>query len=337
MNEVPPIPEAPAPTPPPLPQFKDRRTGLVMFGILEIILGVFCLLMVGLMVLGQLMLSQSSKPEFNLGAFLPAAATYLLLAASFVWLGIGSIQCRRWARALTLILAWCWLSVGLVAVPFMGYVLPRMMANMSQNGQAIPPGMKVAIVVFQLLFMSFVMIVIPAVLVFFYRSPHVKATCDLRDPMRRWTDACPLPVLGVSCTLWLGAAMFVVMSVAYRGVMPFFGVLVTGWTGSILMLGMAALWIWLGYAWYQLRVLGWRVLAGVMAVFIISNFVTFSRVDMLEMYRAMGYSQAQVDLIRQQGFMSSELIRWSSVVWLILMFGYLFWVKRFFKPTPLGG
>jgi hypothetical protein len=233
-------------------------------------------------------------------------------------------------------LAWWWLGVGLITVPLMGYVLPRVMANMPQNGQAIPPGMKVAIVVFQLLFMSVVLVALPAVLVFFYRSPHVKATCELRDPVRRWTDACPLPVLGVACLLWLGAAMIALMPIAYRGVMPFFGVLLSGWAGSLVALVLAALWIWLGRAWYQVKLSGWRALAVVVVLFSVSNFLTFSRVDILELYRAMGYSQAQTDLIRQQGFMTSQLMMWSAAFWLVPMLGYLIWVKRFFRAAPVA-
>jgi len=34
---------------------------------------------------------------------------YALLAVLFVWLGIGSIMARRWARALVLVSSWFWL------------------------------------------------------------------------------------------------------------------------------------------------------------------------------------------------------------------------------------
>ena len=123
--------------------------------------------------------------------------------------------------------------------------------------------------------------------------------------------------------------------IAYRGVMPFFGVLLTGWAGSLFALGTAALWIWLGCAWYHIKATGWWALAAVVVIFSVSNFLTFSRVDILELYREMGYSQAQMDLIRQQNFMTSELMMWSSVFWLAPMMGYLFWVKRFFQPSPV--
>src|SRR6185369_5783408 len=103
MNEAPPLQESPAP--PPLPDFKDRRTGLLVFGILEILLGGLCLLLIGFMALGQAMLSRTSPGAVNSQALVPAMVIYLGLAAIFVCLGVGSIRCRRWARALLLILA----------------------------------------------------------------------------------------------------------------------------------------------------------------------------------------------------------------------------------------
>ena len=59
---------------------------------------------------------------------------------------------------------------------------------------------------------------------FFYNSRHVKATCERRDPATRWTDACPLPVLGFCLWLLLGVPMLLIMPLAGHGVMPFFGI-----------------------------------------------------------------------------------------------------------------
>src|SRR5262245_58905710 len=220
MNEAPPIIESP-PSPPP-PNFKDRGTGLVGLGIFEILLGLVCVLFAGFMLLGQAMLARNAGTAMSLRMLAPALLIYLGLAVVFVWLGIGSIQCRGWARALMLIIAWCWLSIGIIAVPFMAVFLPRSLTNATQKGAALPPGFMIGIIIFQLLFMSVLLVALPAALVFFHRSPHVKATCEMRDPVNRWTDACPLPVLGVALMLWFGAAMLSGFPIAYRGVMPFF-------------------------------------------------------------------------------------------------------------------
>jgi hypothetical protein len=57
MNEVPPIHDVP----PALPHsYRDRRTGLILFGVLEILLGGLCLLVAGFMVPGQRMLARST-------------------------------------------------------------------------------------------------------------------------------------------------------------------------------------------------------------------------------------------------------------------------------------
>jgi hypothetical protein len=319
------------PPPPALPNFKDRRTGLMVFGIFEILLGVLCVLLVGFMVLGQAMLAQNAGTPLSLRVLGPAFLIYLGLAVTFIWLGIGSMKCRRWARALMLVLAWWWLSVGIITVPFMAVILPRAMTNVTQQGAALPPGVMIGIIIFEILLMSVLLVVLPAVFVFFYRSPHVKATCEMRDPDRRWTDACPLPVLGVALVLWFGAAMILSVPIAYRGTMPFFGVLLEGWAGTLLSLGLVALWIWLGRAWYKVQASGWYILLAVLILFSISNFITFQRVDITGMYQKMGYPQAQIDLIRQQGIVTNQLMAWSSVLWLLPMLGYLFWVKRFFQ------
>jgi len=318
----------------PVTDFKDRRAGLLVFGILEILLGVLCVLLVGFMVLGQVMVSQTTGAALGNRMMLPGMLFYVGLAAVFVWLGIGSIRCRRWARALLLILAWSWLCVGVITVPFMGFLMPRILAASSPNGQGLPPGALVVVIVFQLVFMTLFLVVVPGVLVFFYQSRHVKATCEARDPVRRWTDACPLPVLAVACGLWLGSVMMLGFPLAYGGVMPFFGTIVSGLPGTLLAMGLAGLGFWLGRMWYQLKDAGWWALLAAMIVLGISNFITFSHLDLMELYGKMGFPEAQLDLIRRQGWISSRFMVWNSVLWFVPILGYLLWVKRFFRPGP---
>jgi hypothetical protein len=318
---------------PPLTDYKDRKIGLLVFGILEILLGLMCVLMVGFMVLGQMMLSRTPG-DFNSRMMIPGMLVYIALGAFFVWLGIGSIRCRRWARALLLILAWGWLCIGVITVPVMGFVMPGILATSSpNNGQALPQGALVVILVFQLVFMTLLMVAVPGVLVFFYRSRHVKATCETRDPVRRWTDACPLPVLALACFLWLGAASMLVYPLVYGGVLPVFGTIVSGLPGTLLALGLAGLWFWLGQMCYQIKVAGWWALLATLIVFSVSSFITFLHLDIMDLYRKMGFPGAQLDLIRRQGWISSKFMLWSSVAWLVPLLGYLIWVKRFFRPV----
>ncbi len=216
----------------------------------------------------------------------------------------------------------------------MGFFMPRILAASPPNGPALPPGMLPVIVVMQLIFMSVLLVVIPGVLVFFYSSRHVKATCEARDTVRHWSDACPLPILAVVCGLWLGTVMMLIFPLAYGGAMPFFGTIVSGLPGTLLAMGLAGLSLWIGWMWYRLKVIGWWALAATMIVLSLSNIITFSHLDIMELYQKMGFPQAQIDLIRQQGLISSRFMVWNSLVWIAPMLGYLLWVKRFFRPAP---
>jgi len=330
MNEVPPIHDAPPGLP---PSYRDRHTGLMLFGILEILLGALCLLMAGLMVVGQVMLERRTGAPASMQMLIPGMLFYAGIAVAMVWLGIGSVQCRRWARALVLILAWVWLGAGVLMVPMMAWLMPRIMASAEAGGQTMPAGAMAVVVVIQIIFMSVFFILLPGALVLFYRSRHVKETCEARDPVRRWTDACPLPVLAVTCLLWWGALLMFGMPLTKLAMLPFFGILLTGLPGSVAMMGMAGVLFWIGWSWYRLKMAGWWALVAAIVVLSISNVLTFARVDIIEVYQKLGYPQAQIDLIKQQGWMTSGFMVWSSLFWVLPMLGYLLWAKRFFRVT----
>lgn len=69
----------------------------------------------------------------------------------------------------------------------------------------------------------------------------------------------------------------------------------------------------------------------VIIVMSISNVLTFARVDIIEVYQKLGYPQAQINLIKQQGWMTSGFMIWSSLFWVVPMLGYLVWTKRLFR------
>jgi hypothetical protein len=73
----------------------------MVFGILTLLLGCLAGLFVPLMLFGQMMAAKApNAPPTNTAAILPAVVIYGCLAAALIWLGIGSIKARRWARAL---------------------------------------------------------------------------------------------------------------------------------------------------------------------------------------------------------------------------------------------
>lgn len=320
---------APAPA---VPNFKDRRTGLIVFGILEIVMGGLAALMIPLMILGQVMAARLNQEQPPLRQMVPAMGVYVIVAAVLITLGIGSCKTRRWARALSLIVAWSWLGMGVITMVAMAFFLPSILNVPQPQGQALPESARVVVMVVSMLFMGMLFLVVPGVLVWFYRSRHVKATCEARDASPRWTDGCPLPVLGLSLWLAFGAVSMLSLPLSTRGVLPVFGRLLSGVAGSLGCVGFAALWAYCAWMVYRLRAAGWWIVSISLCVGMASALVTFMQIDLMEMYRAMGYPEKQIEMMKQYSFIQGHNMAYFSVAGAIPMLGFLLYVKRYFRP-----
>src|SRR5208337_5540265 len=115
-------------------------------------LGCLAGLFVPLMLFGQMMAAKApDAPPVNHAAMLPGMAVYGLLAVALVWLGIGSIKARRWARALLLIFSWSWLIMGVFMTAIMPFIMSKSLANLPPNAKtgqpAMPSGAIIAMVI----------------------------------------------------------------------------------------------------------------------------------------------------------------------------------------------
>jgi hypothetical protein len=316
----------------PVAAFKDRSTGLIIFGILTILMGCMTGLLVLLMLVQAVAIKNPNAAP--LSSLLVIIFIYGALTVGLIWLGIGSIMARRWARALILIFSWAWLLMGIVMVIVMPIILPKTFANLpaNANGQpAMPPGAVVGMVIGMTLFFGFFFVLLPAIWIFFYNSRHVKATCETRDPLARWTDACPLPVLGLSLWLWFGVPMMLLMPVIGHGMIPFFGMFLSGAPGSLVCVALAALWAWCAWLLYKLDRRGWWLILMAIIVFTVSSVLTYSRHSMLEMYQQMGYPQAQIDQLQQTGLLTGNWMVWMMVAVMVPFLGYLLFVKKYLR------
>jgi hypothetical protein len=316
------------------PVHKDRSTGLMIFGILTVLLGCLAGLLVLLMLSGQAMAAKTTQAPANFATILPAISVYGVLAVALVWLGIGSIQARRWARALLLIFSWSWLVLGVFMLIFMGFFMPKVLANIQStapNQPAMPPGTISVVMAFMFVFFGIFFVLLPAVWTFFYGNRHVKATCETRDGVIRWTDACPLPVLGLCLWLMFSAPMMLLMPVTGHVVMPFFGMFLTGLPGALFCLAMAALWSYAAWLIYHLKPQGWWLILIAMIVFMASGLATFAQHDMLEMYQLMGYPQAQIDQIQKMGLLTGNHLSWLMTFSVLPFVVYLIFIKKYFR------
>lgn len=316
-------------TPPPLP-YKDRKVGLVILGMATILFGLLCALFVPLTILSMAMAAKGPNPPPPT-SLLPVECLYGGMAIALVWLGVGSVMARRWARALLVIGSWSWFVIGLMTVATMGFLLPRFAAAVHAAQPAGQPelssGARTAVMVVSLFFLAFLFVCLPLVWALFYGGRNAKATCEARDPVARWTDRCPLPVLAVALWLLLGTASMFLMP-SYGSVAPFFGLLLSGTLGTLFYIVMGAIWAYCAWAIYRLDPRGWWIVVIVLLLFGLSNFITYTKHDLGDVYAAMGYSAAQLGPMR--AFPGGHAMAWMSLVFLVPLLGYLLYIRKFF-------
>jgi hypothetical protein len=312
--------------------FKDRKAWLVVFGVLEILLGALCALMIPLMLVGMAAsaaLGKGSAASVSARSMVPGLLFYVALAAWFITMGIGSIMARRWARALLLVSSWLWLLSGVLGLVFLIAFMPSMFAKMGAQGQ-LPP-LAVAIVKGVTIgFMVVFYIIVPGVLVLFYGSRHTRMTCETRDAKLRWTDKCPLPVLALSLMAGLGAVSIPLMGV-YGWIVPLFGTILTGGFGAAIALVSAIL---LGYvAWgaYGLDVKAWWCAVLLVIVWGASTAITFSRVSVMELYEKMDLPSQQLEAMKQAMLPQASWMVLFCVLWAAVALGYLLFTHRYFR------
>jgi len=320
------------------PEFKDRSVWLVVFGIFQILLGAICALMVPLMILAMVAaanLEKSAGGNIIAGTQISGALLFLILAVWFIWMGIGSIKAKRWARALILTTSCIWLVCGLIGFIVVVVFMPEILDLMERSGQLlhkpanIRSSFKIGIYI-AMVPMSVIFLIIPGFLVLFYGSKNVKTTCEFRDQNIRWTDKCPLPVLALS--LWFGFSAIITVLPAFQGcVIPLFGFILSGFPGAVVIFVNELLLVYLIWGTYKLKMTAWWGAVAYVVVWSISAIITFSRMDFMEFYEKMNYSEQQLERLRQLDFMQSQYMYMIGFyLFMLLKLGYLMYTRKFF-------
>jgi len=321
-------------TPPPVqPSYKDRRTGLVVFGIFAIIIGAICALFVPLMIFGQMINARKLGADFDTSAALISSFVYGVMAVAMIWLGVGSVLARRWARALLLCLGWLGLITGLIAMPAVFMAMNSIGDTLRAQGQTVPPATLAFIKFFALATTFVIYIAIPGVAVLFYRSPHVKHTCEVRDPIVRWTDRCPLPVLALVLVKAFGAVMLLLILPIYGGVFPLAGLVVQGGVARLCWLIVVIFMAYAARGFYRLDRQAWWVYTVGATVLWASSLVTFQRIGLVDFYRQMGLPERQLELMAANPMLHDNTILWISLLSMAVFLGYLLYVRRYFTAA----
>jgi hypothetical protein len=328
------------PLQPPAP-FKTRRGWLIAFGVIEILIASFCLLLVALMVVVLVALRYASRPagapELSAASIVMIVLVYGGLGVLFLILGVGSIKRKNWARIGSQIVSGFWLFTGIIYSLFCVFVLPHFM---EQPGR-LPPDQRRFMFIVMGLFAVVVMVLLPATLLTFYSLKSVRATClatgvGLTPSMARTGQAAgPPPVSVILLALWECLGALAVLSLLMVRANVLFGALVRG-PGAILLMtthailsGIAACLI------YRRDYLGWAISLFKNLFWATSWLVTLARRDLMEIYQQMGLNEQQLQLFRQLPHFQSVAVVSSMSVFAIY-FILIWYTKKFFSRADTG-
>lgn len=319
-----------------VPDFKDRKGWLVFFGILQIILGGCCFLVTLSMVLGMIVagsIDNNASPPMTLSTMIPLILVYVALDVWFIWMGIGSIKAKRWARALILTTSWIWLLTGITGIIFMIFFMPDMSTVMGEPGQVSRNVAFVAKIFLYTFYIIFVFI-IPLVLVLFYGSKSVKQTCEFRDTTIRWTDKCPLPVLGLSL-VFVFFALFTLLSHFFGSPIPFFGIILTGTLRTIILLVGTILLLFLAWGFYNLNIKAFWTSVVVCILGAISGVVTSFTISPSDFYKHMDFPPQTMEILNASPMPTKLNMGFYTILWFVVIVGYLFYTKKYFSNLSI--
>lgn len=207
--------------------------------------------------------------------------------------------------------------------------MPDMFEKMGENEQ-IPAGAAIFMKYTMMGFMAVFYVIIPVVLVLFYGNKNVKATCEFRDTKIRWTDKCPLPVLALSLMFgfWVVSMLFMGF---YGWTIPFFGFILSGVKGAVVVLVVMLLSGYIAWGTYRLSINAWWGAVLLVLCWAVSAVVTFSRVSMLDYYEKMNFPEQQLDIMKQySGILQGNAMALFCGLSLVGFLGYLLYTRRYF-------
>jgi len=315
-----------------IPQYHDMKIWLLLAGGFQIFIGIFFLFAGIMSVFGVLLQSVTQSESTSLEMALAGMIFYLLLAACVIFLGIGTIMCRKWARALGAAgwgVALVWGIIGMIYFFLVMSEYPKMIPPQTGGGGG-PPMQSIFAVVMVVMgaIISIFTIGIPALLFFFFKNKHVRMTCENLDRKARWTDAIPLPVLPMILIL-VSFLSSMSMMPFYSFTVPFFGKFLQGWEGAGVMVVCVVLVIFLIKALYKLRTYSWfmTLISGIIVS--LSVLITFIKADFIELYRQMGYPKNQIEMMEKMNLLPGLLTGISLTF--ICFITYMFWIRKYFK------
>jgi len=303
---------------PPLPEpdFKLRTGRLIAAGVLLLLAGCFTGCISGTMPLALL---SSQLPPGQSRQLLGGLAMYGGLTVLLMWLGIGILLPRRWARPLTLIIATHWLILGVLTLVGMIVMLPMMRDLYSAS--ATGPNIANIILTVSLVMLLVTFILWPLALLLLLRGEAVRQTVEWKDTVTRWTDGCPMNVLGLVVTLVVVALLALVA--AMQPALPILGVILKQPLPLIIGIALAAVLIYAAVLAHRLRMSGWWLGLWAVILPLLAYVPNAWLIPLGDFYAASGMQRQQIEpFLKHESAMHALMAIFPlifAVAWLIYM------------------
>jgi hypothetical protein len=252
------------------------------------------------------------------------------LTAWFIVMGLGSIKARRWARALLLVGAWAAVFFGTLQLALILYVLPELYGLLADSGFLSPLG-SLGVLYGVVLVLILLQVVFPLASIIFYSLKGVETTCKRRNPEPCWTDRCPLPLLAMSFISAIGC-LAIVFGMTTNFVVFLFGRIANGVAGAAVLLLISLASGYIGWGAYTRKMHAWWGAYALVLLASSSMMLTFSEVDMHELYLNMGYSPGEISRLEELFPVNAALLTFLSCLWGIMACAYLVWARDCFRP-----
>lgn len=340
-------------TPPPLaPAFKDRRVGLVVFGIILALIGGILALSALLSPLGQFAEAQRNGHPVAWNSVVLSLIYGLLIAGAVLWVAVGSMLCLRWVRPVVLCASIVVAAMGLLEMAVLPSILGRALRHaLDQRGQAAAASgvdepdhafnPHVQAVVMEgakwtaLGFVAVFLIGLPLLYFWYYSRRDVLRTVEARDPRPRWTDGIPIPLVG-GCLLAALSGVLLLVAPKLGGAFLFFGLVISGLPGYGAWLAFALVSLYAARGFYRRDRMAWSAYFALTSVMGASTLVTWCRLGSRGIYAHAGLPAWQVDQVTMLMAGTDKAVALVTGAYFVLLLGFLLYLRRYFPPPGSG-
>jgi hypothetical protein len=185
--------------------FKDRKKGLVIFGIIRLLFGGMGAIPIFFAIINNF---TTTSPDASSTSRIITALLFFILQTSMVFwyiiTGIGSIKILRWSRVLILYSSWIELIITICEYIILSLIL---FIHGITFEYTIMPSLPTTIIG----------VIVTVFFIVFYSSKDVKATYEFRDRKFHWIDKYPILVPFIVLLFGLCAISWKLLDMLLRG------------------------------------------------------------------------------------------------------------------------